>query len=83
MQFNEEGQFWHFGLRLALTGMQLRLATPPERLHVPTVEVHELNVTPLGWVSLKATLLASYGPLFIRLMAVSYTHLTLPTICSV
>jgi hypothetical protein len=22
MQFNEEDQFWHFGLRLALTGMQ-------------------------------------------------------------
>jgi hypothetical protein len=44
------------------TVARLRLATPPEIVHAPSVEVQEVKVTPAGGTSLKATSAASSGP---------------------
>jgi len=38
---------------------RLSVITPPERLHVPTVDEHELKVTPAGCESVIITFLAS------------------------
>ena len=44
------------------TVARLRIASPPEIVHVPSVEVQEVKVTPAGAGSLKATSSASSGP---------------------
>jgi hypothetical protein len=37
------------------TVARLRLAPPPESVHVPSVELQEVKVTPAGGTSLKTT----------------------------
>jgi hypothetical protein len=48
------------------TVARVRLAPPPEIVHVPSVEVQEVKVTPAGAKSLRTTSSASSGPALVN-----------------